>query len=112
MAYMTRPPRPMLVFDSGAVSRLANRQRAAALARQLIEAGISLPGRTHARAVEHACSTGTTLSGLIDEALRAELMCREVADHVTMLAEADDADRLHARARARSRALSAWKSGR
>lgn len=31
-------------------------------------------------------------------ALRAELTCPEVADHVAMLAEADDADRLHARA--------------
>jgi hypothetical protein len=54
---------------------------------------------------------GTTLSGLIDAALRAELTRREVADHVAMLAEADDADRLRARARARSRALSACKSG-
>ena len=54
---------------------------------------------------------GTTLSGLIDAALRAELTRREVADHVAMLAEADDADRLRARARARSRSLSAWKSG-
>jgi hypothetical protein len=77
-----------------------------------VKVGISLPDRTHARAVEHARSTGTTLSGLIDAALRAELTRREVADHVAMLAEADDADRLHARARTRSRALSAWKSGR
>jgi hypothetical protein len=77
-----------------------------------VKVGISLPDRTHARAVEHARSTGTTLSGLIDAALRAELTRREVADHVAMLAEADDVDRLHARARTRSRALSAWKSGR
>lgn len=52
---------------------------------------------------------GTTLSGFIDAALRAELARRELADHVAMLA---DADRLHVRAQARSRALSAWKSGR
>ncbi|MCA1605829.1 MAG: hypothetical protein LC775_10235 [Acidobacteria bacterium] len=79
-----------------------------------VKVGISLPERTHARAVEHARSMGTTLSGLIDAALKAELTRRELADHVAMLAEADDADRLHARARARarSRALSAWKSGR
>jgi hypothetical protein len=76
-----------------------------------VKVGISLPERTHARAVERARSMGTTLSGLIDAALRAELTRREVADHVAMLAEADDADRLRARARARSRALSAWKSG-
>lgn len=77
-----------------------------------VKVGISLPDTTHARAVEHARSMGTTLSGLIDAALRAELTRREVADHVAMLAEADDLDRLHARARARSGALSAWRSGR
>ncbi|HEX2298987.1 MAG TPA: hypothetical protein VHH34_10810 [Pseudonocardiaceae bacterium] len=76
-----------------------------------MKVGISLPETTHARAVEHARSIGTTLSGLIDAALRAELTRREVADHVAMLTEADDADRLHARAQARSRAISAWKNG-
>ena len=76
-----------------------------------VKVGISLPEGTHARAVECARSMGTTLSGLIDAALRAELTRREVADHVAMLAEADDANRLRARAGARSRALSAWKSG-
>jgi hypothetical protein len=76
-----------------------------------VKVGISLPERTHVRAVERARSLGTTLSGLIDVALRAGLARCEVADHVAMLAEADDADRLRARARARSRVLSAWKSG-
>ncbi len=77
-----------------------------------VEVGISLPDATHARALEHVRSTGTTLSGLIDTALRAELTRRELADHVAMLAEADNPDRLRARAQSRSRALAAWKSGR
>jgi len=37
---------------------------------------------------------------------------RELADHVVMLAEADDVERLRARAQSRSHALSAWKTGR
>jgi hypothetical protein len=52
------------------------------------------------------------LSGLVDAALRAELTRRELAEHVVMLAKADDVDRLCKRARSRSRALSAWKTGR
>lgn len=74
-----------------------------------VKVGISLPDAMHARAVEHARSAGTTLSGLVDAALKAELARRELADHVMMLAEADDADRLRARAQARGCALSAWK---
>jgi hypothetical protein len=62
-----------------------------------VKVGISLPERTHVRALECARGMGTTLSGLIDAALRAELTRREVADHVAMLAEADDADRLRVR---------------
>ncbi len=77
-----------------------------------VKVGISLPDATHARALEHARSTGITLSGLVDAALKAELTRRELADHVAMLAEADDVDRLHERARSRSSALSAWKTGR
>jgi hypothetical protein len=77
-----------------------------------VKIGISLPDATHARALQHARSAGTTLSGLVDAALKAELTRRELADHVVMLAEADDVERLHARARSRSRALSAWKTGR
>ncbi len=77
-----------------------------------VKVGISLPDATHARALQHARSAGTTLSGLIDAALKAELTRRELADHVVMLAEADDVDRLRARARSRSRALSAWKTRR
>jgi hypothetical protein len=77
-----------------------------------VKVGISLPAATHARALERARSTGTTLSGLIDAALRAELTRCELAEHVVMLAEADDADRLRARARSRSDALSAWKTRR
>lgn len=77
-----------------------------------MKVGISLPDATHARAVRHARSTGTTLSGLIDAALTAELTRRELAEHVVMLAEADDVDRLRARAQSRSGALSAWKTGR
>ncbi|MGH3866768.1 MAG: hypothetical protein ACRDQ4_11635 [Pseudonocardiaceae bacterium] len=57
-----------------------------------VKVGISLPDATHARALEHARSAGTTLSGLVDAALRAELTRRELADHVVMLAEADDTD--------------------
>ena len=77
-----------------------------------VKIGISLPNSTHARAVEHAYSIGTTLSGLVDAALKAELARRELADHVGMLAEADDVERLRERARSRSSALSAWKIGR
>jgi len=77
-----------------------------------VKVGISLPNATHARAVEHASSTGTTLSGLVDAALKAELTRRELADHVAMLVEADDVERLRERARSRSSALSAWKTGR
>ncbi|MDQ2882696.1 MAG: type II toxin-antitoxin system CcdA family antitoxin [Actinomycetota bacterium] len=76
-----------------------------------VKVGISLPDATHARALEQARSAGTTLSGLVDAALRAELTRRELADHVAMLAEADDADRLRKRARSRGRALSVWKTG-
>jgi len=80
--------------------------------RMTIKVGISLPDATHARALQHARNAGTTLSGLIDAALKAELTRRELADHIAMLAEADDPKRLHERARSRSRALSAWKTGR
>ena len=77
-----------------------------------VKVGISLPDATHARALEHARSLGITLSGLVDAALKAELTRRELADHVAMLAEADDVGRLRERARSRSGALSAWKTGR
>ncbi len=77
-----------------------------------VKVGISLPDTTHARAVEHAHNAGTTLSGLIDTALKAELARRELADHVAMLAEADDIEQLRERARSRSSALLAWKTGR
>ncbi|MGH3823776.1 MAG: hypothetical protein ACRDRA_13250 [Pseudonocardiaceae bacterium] len=77
-----------------------------------VKVGISLPDATHARALEHARSAGTTLSGLVDAALRAELTRRELADHMAMLAEADDVNRLRERAGARGRALSVWKTGR
>ena len=81
-------------------------------ARMTVKVGISLPDATHARALQHARSAGTTLSGLIDAALRAELTRRDLADHMAMLAEAEDAERLRDRARSRSGALSAWKTGR
>ena len=74
-----------------------------------VKVGVSLPDSTHARALEQAQSSGTTLSGLIDEALRSELTRRELADHVAMLAGADDEERLAHRATARRNALSAWK---
>lgn len=77
-----------------------------------VKVGISLPDATHARALEYARSTGTTLSGLVDTALRAELTRRELADHIAMLAQAEDVDRLRERAQARGHALSAWKTGR
>lgn len=81
-------------------------------ARMTVKVGISLPDTTHARALEHARSSGTTLSGLIDAALRAELTRHELADHVAMLTQADDADRLRQRAQARTDVLAAWKTGR
>lgn len=71
-----------------------------------MKVGISLPDTTHARALEHAHNAGTTLSGLVDAALKAELT-RELADHVAMLAEADDGDRRRERVRSRSSAQSA-----
>ncbi len=77
-----------------------------------VKVGISLPDTTHARAVEHAHSAGITLSRLIDAALKAELARHELADHVAMLAEADDIEQLRERSRSRSSALSAWKTGR
>ena len=77
-----------------------------------VKLGISLPDGTHARALEYARTLGTTLSGLIAAALQAELTRRDLADHVAMLAAADDADRLRTRARSRTEALAAWKSGR
>jgi len=77
-----------------------------------VKVGISLPDTTHTRAVELARTTGTTLSGLVDAALRAELTRRDATDHVAMLAQADDPDRLRQRARRRSEALAGWKAGR
>lgn len=77
-----------------------------------VKVGISLPDSTHARAVELARSAGTTLSGLVDAALRAELGRRELAEHVAMLAQADDPGRLRERARRRAEALAVWKTGR
>ncbi len=77
-----------------------------------VKVGISLPDTTHARALEHAHTAGTTLSGLVDAALRAELTRRDLAEHVLMLSEADDVDLLRERARSRSSVLSAWKTGR
>ena len=59
-----------------------------------VKIGISLPDATHARALEHARSVGITLSGLVDAALKTELTRRELTDHMAMLAEADDVDRL------------------
>ncbi|MGH3941091.1 MAG: hypothetical protein ACRDTG_21120 [Pseudonocardiaceae bacterium] len=55
---------------------------------------VSLPDTTHARTLVLARDTGTTLSGLVDAALRAELTRRDVADHVAMLAAAEDPARL------------------
>lgn len=77
-----------------------------------VKVGISLPDTTHARALEHARSIGTTLSGLVDSALRAELTRHELADHIAMLTQADDTNRLLQRAQARTEALAAWKTGR
>ncbi|MBI1758453.1 MAG: hypothetical protein HYR62_04410 [Actinobacteria bacterium] len=77
-----------------------------------VKVGISLPDATHARAIAYARSVGTTLSGLVDAALRAELSRRDAADHVAMLSRAEEVDRLRRRARARSEELSDWKAGR
>jgi hypothetical protein len=71
--------------------------------------GVSLPDSTYARAVELARRSGTTMSGLVNEALLAELARRAAADHVAMLAEAEDTERLTTRAAARTAALAAWK---
>ena len=74
--------------------------------------GVSLPDSTYARAVEVAQQTGTTVSGLVNEALLAELARRAAAVHVAMLAEAEEPDRLGERARSRIAALAAWKRAR
>ncbi len=71
--------------------------------------GVSLPDSTYARAVEVARQTGTTVSGLVNHALLAELARRAAADHMVMLAEAEDVERLAARATSRTAALAAWK---
>ncbi|MBA2322502.1 MAG: hypothetical protein H0V92_00240 [Pseudonocardiales bacterium] len=71
--------------------------------------GISLPDSTYARAVEFTQATGMSMSGLVDAALRAEITRRELGDHLAMLAQAEDPERLRDRARARSDALRAWK---
>lgn len=73
--------------------------------------GVSLPDSTYARAVDAAQASGTTVSGLVNEALLAELTRRAVAAHVAMLAEAENPDRLTERVTARSAALAAWKRG-
>lgn len=72
-----------------------------------VKLGISLPDGTYARPLEYAHELETTLSGLIAAALQAELTRRDLADHVAMLADADDADRLRMRARSRTDALAA-----
>lgn len=72
--------------------------------------GISLPDTTYDRALAAARASGTSMSGLVDEALRAELARRDLADHVAMLAEAEAPEGLEARARARSEALRHWKT--
>jgi hypothetical protein len=71
--------------------------------------GVSLPDSTYERATQAARESGTTVSGLINEALLAELTRRAVVDHVAMLAEAEDPDWLTGRARARAAALAGWK---
>ena len=71
--------------------------------------GVSLPDSTYVRAVEMARQSGTTVSGLVNDALLAELARRAAADHVAMLAEAEDGERLAAQAASRSAALAAWK---
>lgn len=71
--------------------------------------GVSLPDSTYARAAQVARESGATVSGLINDALLAELTRRDVADHVAMLDEAEDPEGLTERARARTAALAAWK---
>jgi hypothetical protein len=74
-----------------------------------VKIGVSLPDATYERAVEVASRGGTSVSGLINLALLAEIDRRAAADHVAMLAEAEDPTRLAARATARARALAEWK---
>ncbi|MBV9313930.1 MAG: hypothetical protein JO100_09350 [Pseudonocardia sp.] len=78
-----------------------------------VKIGVSLPDATYARAAEAARESGTTVSGLVNEALLAELARRAVAAHLAMLAdaEAENPDRLVRRARARGAALAEWKRG-
>jgi hypothetical protein len=73
--------------------------------------GVSLPDSTYERAVAAARESGTSVSGLVNDALVAELTRRDVIAHVAMLAdaEADEPQRLNARAAARSAALDGWK---
>jgi hypothetical protein len=71
--------------------------------------GVSLPDATYERAVEIARRGKLSVSGLINAALLAEMDRRAAADHVAMLAEAEEPVRLAERARARGAALAAWK---
>jgi predicted transcriptional regulator len=71
--------------------------------------GVSLPDSTYERVVEIARRGNVTVSGLINEALLAELDRRAAADHVAMLAGAEEPARLAERARSRGAALAAWK---
>ena len=71
--------------------------------------GISLPDDTYTRVVQAARDNGTTVSGLVNEALQDLLGRRAAAEHAAMLAEAEDPKRLEQRARARTATLAAWK---
>jgi hypothetical protein len=73
----------LLVGDGGAGKSRFARELAARM--RPVKVGISLLDTTHARAVEHARTVGTTLSGLVDAALKAERIRRELADHMVML---------------------------
>lgn len=74
-----------------------------------VKIGVSLPDSTYKRVERAARESGASVSGLINEALLAEFARRGVADHIAMLAEAEDPDRLARRAQARTTALAAWK---
>lgn len=73
--------------------------------------GISLPDSTYQRACALARAQGMSMSGLIDEALNAELTRRELTEHIQMLEQAESPQRLHERAHSRGEALAVWKSG-
>jgi hypothetical protein len=75
-----------------------------------VRIGISLSDDTHAWAQALAAAEGESLSGFIDNVLRAEIARRGLADHAEMVRDATDATALRHRAAYRRAALQRWKT--